>query len=286
MPERTNALTLLTGARPSVLKPLRQLLDARQPIDLQLAVVGVLATADGKEVVPTLLAGWSGYTPRMQNTILDAICERQERLPALLDAIEKKTVDAASLPPLRQTQLLENPDGKLRERAKALLANRNTSAERKKVLERYQASLKLKRDTKRGKEVFEQQCMKCHQLNGQGFAVGPDLAALQNRPDESLLIDVLDPSSTITVGYRAYLVITQNGKTYTGTLAAETATSITLRREKGEQDVILRKDIDQMTASSKSLMPEGVEKEISPQDMANLIGYLRESLKAKPSLKR
>jgi putative heme-binding domain-containing protein len=280
--ERMAALNLLSGASLAELKPLQELLGPRQPIDLQTAAVRTIAAAEGPEVVPVLLQQWPGYTPRMQAAVLDAVCARQDCLPALLDAIEKKVVEPSSLPPPRQMQLLENPDAGIRKRAKALLANRITNADRKKVLERYQTSLTLKRDTRRGREVFEQQCMKCHQLNGRGFAVGPDLAAAQNRPDESLLIDILDPSSTITVGYRAYLVVTRNGKTYTGMLAAETATSLTLRREKGEQDVILRRDIDQMTASSKSLMPEGVEKEITPQDMANLIGYLREALKPNP----
>jgi putative heme-binding domain-containing protein len=218
----------------------------------------------------------------MQTAILDALCSRQDRLPLLLDAIEQKVVEPSSLPPIRQTQLLENRVASIRDRAKVLLANRATSAERQQVLERYRASLTLPADTKRGKEVFEQQCMKCHQLNGTGFSVGPDLAAVQNRPNESLLIDVLDPSSTITVGFKAYQVLTKNGKVLTGVLAEETATSVTLRREKGEQDVILRRDIEDMTASAKSLMPDGVEKEISIQDMANLLGYLRETLRAGP----
>jgi len=185
---------------------------------------------------------------------------------------------AASLPPTRQTQLLENPDTKIRDLAKKILANHATSEDRQKVLERYRLSLNLKPDVRRGKEVLEMQCLKCHQLNGNGSAVGPDLAAIQNRPDESLLIDILDPSSTITAGFKAYQVLTKNGKVYTGILAEETATSLTLRREKGEQDVILRRDIDTMSASAKSLMPEGLEKEISLQDMANLIGYLRDAL--------
>ena len=106
------------------------------------------------------------------------------------------------------------------------------------------------------------------------------MAAVQNRPDASLLIDILDPSSTITVGYKTYLLVTKNGKVVTGTLAEETATSVTVRREKGEQDVILRRDIEEMAATSKSLMPDGMEKEINPQDMANLMGYLREALTA------
>jgi putative heme-binding domain-containing protein len=277
--ERVAALSLLAGTSAADVAPLQALLGPRQPIELQEAAVRAIAAAEGPEVVPTLLKEWGSSTPRVQSAILDAICGRQDRLPALLDAVEKKIIDPSSLPPLRQTQLLENPEAKVRKRAKELLASRTTTADRQKVLERYREALTLKRDPRRGAEVFEQQCMKCHQLNGRGFAVGPDLAALQNRPDESLLVDVLDPSSTITVGFRTYLVVARNGKTYTGTLSAETATSITLQREKGEQDVILRRDIEEMTASSKSLMPEGIEKEISPQDMANLIGYLREALK-------
>jgi putative heme-binding domain-containing protein len=95
-----------------------------------------------------------------------------------------------------------------------------------------------------------------------------------------LLIDILDPNSTITVGFKTYLVVNKNGVVSMGTLAEETATSITLRREKGEQTVILRRDIDEMTATSKSLMPEGLENEIGIQDMANLIGYVREALRS------
>jgi putative heme-binding domain-containing protein len=254
------------------------LLQPRNPPEIQEATVRLLSAADGVEATALLLAGWNSYAPRLQNAVIEAICSRQERLPSLLDAIEKKIVAPSSLPALRQTQLLDNPDSGIRHQARKLLANPTLSAERKKIMERYQASLSGKRDLRRGTEVFEQQCLKCHQLNGQGFAVGPDLAAILNRPDESLLVDILDPSSTITVGYRAYSVIARNGKTYTGTLAAETATSITLRREKGEEDVLLRRDIEEMTALSKSLMPDGMEKEISPSDMANLIGYLRAAL--------
>jgi putative membrane-bound dehydrogenase-like protein len=278
--ERVRALNLLTGAEAAELQSLTELLEPRQPLDMQEAVVRVLGAAEGPEATFLLLQGWSGYTPAMRTAVLAVMCTRQDRLPALLDAIDKKIVDVSSLSPLQQTQLLNSTSEKLRGRAKKLLNDQILHADRKPILARYQASLTANRDSRRGKEVFEQQCMKCHQLNGRGFAVGPDLAAVQNRPDESLLIDILDPSSTITAGYRTYLVTARNGRTYTGTLAAETATSITLRREKGEQDVILRRDIEQIAATPTSLMPEGLEKEISPADMAHLIGYLREELQS------
>ncbi len=276
---RQDALPLLLGSSLSELEPLQQLLQPREAIDLQVAAVQVLAATEGPEVVAVLFKDWNRRSPRLQTAILEALCSRQDRIPLLLEAIEKKVVDPSSLPPNRQTQLLENRDARIRERAKTLLTARATSEDRQQVLERYRVSLTLPADTKRGKAVFEQQCLKCHQLNGNGFAVGPDLAAIQNRPNESLLIDLLDPSSTITVGFKAYQVLTKNGKIYTGILAEETATSVTLRREKGEQDVILRRDIEDMAASAKSLMPDGLEKDISVQDMAHLLGYLREALR-------
>jgi putative membrane-bound dehydrogenase-like protein len=281
--ERLAALDLMTDAAPAELEPLHALLSPQQPVDLQTAAVRVLGSAPGTNVVHFLLKEWPRYTPRVQTAVLDAVCGRQDRLPLLLDAIEKRVVDAASLPSVRHTQLFDNPDVRIRQRARKLLAGQATSAERKEVLARYQSCLTLKPDTRRGKDVFEQQCMKCHQLNGRGTAVGPDLAAVQDRPDASILVDVLDPSSTIVAGYRAYTVIARDGKVYTGVLAAETATSVTLRRENGQQDVVLRKDIDDMAASSKSLMPDGLEKLINPQDMADLLGYLREALKATPN---
>jgi putative membrane-bound dehydrogenase-like protein len=281
--ERLAALDLLSDAAPDKLKPLHELLDARQPVEIQTAAVRALASSGGTEVVGLLLKEWPRYTPRVQTAVLDALFSRQDRLPLLLDAVERRVVDPASLPSVRQAQLLDNPDTRVRERARKVLAGHATSAERKDVLARYQSCLSLKRDPKHGKEVFEQQCMKCHQLNGRGTAVGPDLAAVQDRPDASILVDVLDPSSTIVAGYRAYTVTTQDGKLATGVLAAETATSVTLRRENGQQDVILRRDIDEMVASSKSLMPEGLEKLITPQDMADLLGYLREALRPSPN---
>jgi putative membrane-bound dehydrogenase-like protein len=276
--ERVAALASLAGAPPGELAPLGKLLDARQPLDVQLAAAAVLATAD-VATVKRLFTRWKSYSPRVRTAILDAVCRRQDRLALVLDAIEKKLVEPGSLPALRQTQLRESRDPTIRRRAKALLAARPTSKERQRVLARYKAALTLRRDAKKGRSVFQKQCARCHRLGGTGVAVGPDLAAVQNRPDESLLVDILDPSSTLVPGYRAYTVTTRGGRVFTGILAAETATSVTLRREEGKEDTILRKDITSLAASAVSLMPDGMEKEISPQDMANLIGYLREALR-------
>lgn len=275
--KRVAAITLLSAAPVEQNRKLTGLLDAKQPQDVQLAVVRSLSASTSDDVPAALMANFAGLSPDVRLTILDAICSRSDRLPKLLDLIEQQTISPGDLPAIRRVQLLEHSNAALRTRAAKLLVPA-TSAERKASFERYRAALGSSRDAAAGKQVFEKSCAKCHQLGKEGFAVGPDLDSVRTRPDESLLLDILDPSGTINPKFRAYTVATTSGRVVSGLLASESATSITLRREKNETETILRKDIDELKASSKSLMPEGVEKDISPKQLADLIAYLRESL--------
>src|SRR5262249_8687616 len=98
---------------------------------------------------------------------------------------------------------------------------------------------------------------------------------------EDLLIAILDPNREVDPRYLEYIVVTKAGKLYTGRIVVETATSITLRRAEGAEDVILRTDIDTIQATAKSLMPEGLESQLSWQDAADVIAYLQKAVKAK-----
>lgn len=277
IPQRVAAIALLASAPWDRLSGLAgRLLDARQPAEVQLAAIQALARAEGPRVATVLLNPWPSYTPQLQAAVLDALFQRQDRLPHLLDAIEKGTVVPSALDPLRRAHLLENPDPGIRKRAATLLAG-VTRQDRREVLARYTAALRGRRDPKRGQAVFEQQCAKCHQVRGKGYVVGPDLSSIIRRSDEMLVSDILDPSNQITAGYNQYTVITEDGRIFTGVLAAESPTSVTLRKEQAADEVILRKDIEVMGASTNSMMPENLEKEVSPQDVADLIAWLREA---------
>jgi putative heme-binding domain-containing protein len=74
--------------------------------------------------------------------------------------------------------------------------------------------------------------------------------------------------------YLNYVLITEDGRSLSGTIAAETATSVTLRRAENAQDTVLRIDIDELRSTGQSLMPEGMEKEIDAQTLADVIAYL------------
>src|SRR5262249_19848570 len=127
------------------------------------------------------------------------------------------------------------------------------------VIADYKSVLSMKGDASRGEGVFEKNCMTCHQLGPKGHTVGPNLASSSLKDPESLLTNILDPNFYVPPNYIQYLVADKQGRTYTGVIAAQTATSITLKRENDAGETILRGDIDELTSTSKSMRPEGLE---------------------------
>src|SRR4029077_319466 len=109
-----------------------------------------------------------------------------------------------------------------------------------------------------------------------GTEVGPDLlSALRNKSREALLTDILDPSREVDSRYINYVIESKTGRVFTGMIAAETASSITLRRAEKAEDTILRSQIEEIQATAKSLMPENLETQLSKQEVADLIAYLQ-----------
>jgi putative membrane-bound dehydrogenase-like protein len=274
--ERVAAAQLL-GYGPSSLAvaSLPELLSPRTPAELQFAAVRALGLQDHAKVPDLLLAGWSTYSPSARREVAEVLFARADRLPALLTALEQKKVLANQLEPSRREQLREHSNVKVRERALIVFAGQ-IAPERQKVVEAYQSALDLKADAIQGKAVFKKNCATCHRLENEGVEVGPDLlSALRNKSREQLLTDILDPSREVDPRYLNYVVTTKKGQTLTGMIAAETASSVTLRRGEKAEDTILRDQIEDIQSTAKSLMPEGLEMQLSKQDVADLIAYLQ-----------
>ena len=123
--------------------------------------------------------------------------------------------------------------------------------------------------------MFERECKSCHKVSDRGFALGPDLTGSPSGDPAALLANILDPNASVQPAYVQYVIFDQDGRTYSGMITAETATSLTLRRGEGAEETILRAQIAEMTSTGLSLMPEGFEKTISKPEMADLIAFLR-----------
>ncbi len=273
---RLAAARLLASGPPALAAPaLAEMLAPRNAAEVQLAAVRALSALDGPKATDLLLSGWGGYSPGLRREALEALFARPDRVAQLLAAVAAKKVLPNQIEPARVEQLRKHPDAAVRKRAQALFAGQ-TSADRKKVVDDYRAALALTADAARGKAAFKRVCATCHRLEDVGTEVGPDLlSALRNKSPEQLLSDILDPSREVDPRYINYLVTLKNGRTLTGLIAAETATSLTLRRAEKAEDAVLRAQIDEVEATPKSLMPEGLETQLTKQDVGDVIAYLR-----------
>jgi putative heme-binding domain-containing protein len=242
--------------------------------DLQAAAVVALGKLSDPRVPELLLRSWKRYSPAVRSSVLDAMLVRDDRALAFLDALEAKKVPAAELDAIRRQRLLDHKDGRIRERAAKVLADA-VAPDRRKAVDDYQLVLKMRGDLERGKQVFGRTCAACHRLGDVGHAVGPDLASVGDKSPEGLLIAILDPNRVVEARYINYRAELKNGQTFTGVLAAETGNSVTLAEPDGKQRVILRTDLEQLLSTGKSLMPDGLEKDITRQEMADLIAFIR-----------
>ena len=112
--------------------------------------------------------------------------------------------------------------------------------------------------------------------------MAPDLASVKNKSDADLLVAILDPNREAQPNFNVYTVVTEQGRVFSGIVAAESAGSVTLKRAEGKQDVMLRSSIDQMISTGLSLMPVGLEKDLKRQDIADVIAFVK-SIKAQPA---
>ena len=143
------------------------------------------------------------------------------------------------------------------------------------VLESFRPALALTGRPARGAEIVSRLCLACHSLQGQGQRVGPDLVGASGRSPETLLQDILDPNAQVSPDYAAYEIVPKTGDPVVGLIASETAQRLTLRHPGGPDTSWARSEIQEIRATGRSLMPEGLEEGLQPQDLADLLSFLR-----------
>src|SRR6185437_15892070 len=121
-----------------------------------------------------------------------------------------------------------------------------------------------------GREVYNRICGQCHKIYGQGQDVGPDITANGRASFEQLLSNVFDPSLVIGASYQARTVQAADGRILTGLLAEDSPQRIVLKVQGGKLETVARDDVEAMKVSELSLMPEGLEKQLKPQEIADL----------------
>jgi putative membrane-bound dehydrogenase-like protein len=180
----------------------------------------------------------------------------------------------------RIKQRVDREGGATRTGGPQVIAVRSTStplkhvAKKEEVIQRYRSALTMQGSAERGAKIFQKTCAACHDVNRNQGGIAPSVASFRNRGVEFMLTNVIDPNREVNPQYLSYAIQTVDGLTFAGMITGETATSITLRSGRDVKKTLLRIDIEEISNSGSSLMPENLEKEISEAQMADLFAYL------------
>jgi putative membrane-bound dehydrogenase-like protein len=260
------------------------LITPRSSPELAAGLLDALRQSESPAVASGVIERMGKWTPAIKPAALRLLLSRAEWTRALLDAAEKGTADLGILSLDQKQALAAHPDRRIARQARELLAKGGglPNADRQKVVEELMPLTQKKGDAKLGKEVFTKQCAKCHTHSGEGAKIGPDLTGMAVHPKAELLVQMIDPSRNVEGNFRVFSVLTVEGETLSGLLASETKTSIELIDSEAKKHTLQREDIERLIASPKSLMPEGFEKQVSQEEITNLLEFLTQRGKYLP----
>jgi len=247
------------------------------PPEVQQAAIRVLAATNSDDLWQELAPRWRSLTPSVRGTAVEAMLSQSERTTTLLKAIESEELTVSDIDASYRERLLNHKDAAIRAKAVELFGNSTPSA-RAELVERLKSEVSdLKSDAVAGKAVFEKRCATCHKIGDVGKQVGADLAALKDRSTDAMLTAILDPNKAVESKFFSYTAVTTEGRTFSGMLLNETGNSITLSGSDGKEQSVPRTDLDELVCSNKSLMPEGLEKDLTPQQLADVIAFVQSS---------
>lgn len=196
----------------------------------------------------------------------------------LVEALKHSSVVAALPPDFVMQKLAKFPDS-VKKAALALpKASEGDVLAQRKHLEEMFASLKGG-DIRRGQAVFNDAkvaCVSCHSMGYIGGKVGPDLTSIgQVRTEMDLLEAILYPSASFVRSYEPVIVKTKDGEPHTGILRGDNDQGILLVNGPNMEERIARSDIEDMRPGTVSIMPAGLESQLSKQELADLLAFLK-----------
>jgi putative membrane-bound dehydrogenase-like protein len=257
----------------SALPELARLLKPNVPAALQSDVFSAISRKDSKQLPSLALAGWRTHSVSLRQQIIATLIRREHWIMALMDAIEDRRIAAGEINHVTRLQLARSRNPKLATRAEKLIPV-TIETDRAKLLTNYEPTFQLQGDTANGRVHFQQLCAPCHASSGIGTNVGPDLAIYRNKPARDIVEAIINPNAVIEPQFMSYAAETTDGRVISGILR-ESAGSLEFLQAQGIRTKLRRDEVKSLGAVALSLMPEGFEAALNPQQMADLIAFLK-----------
>ena len=272
--QRCSTLSLLLGQQNQEASQLLKVL-IDEPA-LTLSAIRGYAVVRNDEAPAVLISRYSKLNAQQQRAVIETLASRKAYAEALLEALKTNQIQPSAVP-VQVARSLKNLLGKKFTNVYGALPV--VGAEREHLIKKYKKLCKpsavAAADASRGRAIFQKTCAACHVLYGEGGKVGPELTGANRANLDYILLNSVYPSLDVPHAYRTVSVLTVDGRIVNGVLAEEDGTKIVLRTPEQPRVVIAKEDIDFRKISPQSMMPDGQLDAMKPQEVVDLVKYLR-----------
>ncbi len=260
------------SAASHILSPIRP----QTSSELASGLITALGDSRANETGGMILAHWKQFTPAPRRAAVTVMLRRAPWARQLLEAIKAEQIPRGDLAAEHWQQLSLHADKSIASLAREL-NKANDNADRQKIYQAMLPHLNAKGDLTTGEKLFTQLCAQCHTFEGKGGQVGPPLTGIGARDPRDVLVEIVDPNRSVEANFRLWTITTTEGDIISGRLDTETRTTIEILDTQGKRHVIQRSDIDDVNASTLSIMPPGLIDTLKPGEVSSLMTYLMSS---------
>lgn len=277
-PSRAEAVRILLPSRAVnkfVLPNVAALMAKPQPDLLAKDLITSLAATGETEAGTAVMSAFPTLPEAQQEIAFNAMVSRASYAKLMLDAIEAKKIDPATLTPARISKLTAHPDSATATRAKSVFgASGSGSGDKTKLVADLLPQIDKPGDVANGKVMFNAMCSVCHRIEGAGSVFGPDLDGIGSHPVLELLTHIVNPSAMVDDEHRTWNITMKDGTQHSALIASENEARVQIRLPGGSTVDLKTADIASRQKGTNSLMPEGLEA-MGNDNLRDVIAYIR-----------
>ncbi|RPI85257.1 MAG: dehydrogenase, partial [Planctomycetaceae bacterium] len=241
--------------------------------------IRALAVADHPENAARILSVYPRLDPETRQVAISTLTSRVASATALLDAAAEGRVRRQEISAYAARQIRSLGDEALSKKLNEVWGEtRESAADKKALVEEFKAQLTAERlgqaNLSAGRAIFNKTCATCHVMYGQGKSAGPDLTGGNRKNLDYLLENLVDPNASVAADFRMSVLALKDGRVLNGVVVEQFEKVVGVQTQT-ERVYVAREDIDEMRPTESSLMPEGLLKSLTEEQLRDLVGYLQ-----------
>jgi len=264
--------------RPECGRVLVDLLQTEKNSNLVQALLAALVSYDDPRIADVVLKRVPGLKPDDRRAAEMLLSSRRAWGRQLVAAVEQGRLAPQQVAPAAVRRVLLHDDPGLKAAVKKIWGHVQ-GATTEEMQERIRTLATIVADGSgnpyKGRSLFRASCGNCHVLFGQGGQIGPDLTAYKRDDMQRMLLNIVNPSAEIREGFENYVVLTSDGRILNGFRVDQDERIVVLRGADGRNQVVERSQIEEMQAVQRSMMPDGLLKKLTAQEVRDLFAFLR-----------